>query len=296
LNVVTGGGATGSLVCSSPEVGFIDLTGGTVTGRKVAALAAARLVPVTLELGGKAPIVIFDDVPLDEAVAGALFAAFIGSGQTCVSGARFLVADRIHDAFVEAFGRRAAQLRVGAPEDPATDIGPVISATSKARCLAHVREAGQAGARLVCGGAEPALPERLRAGHFVAPTVFANVTPEMRLFREEVFGPVVSVTRFRDEPEAIALANDSEFALGAGVWTRDITRAHRLASAIRAGVLWINDHHKNDPRSVWGGFGESGYGKENGWDALKARMRKRSVIVRTAPLFDDWFAGGSRYG
>jgi acyl-CoA reductase-like NAD-dependent aldehyde dehydrogenase len=159
-----------------------------------------------------------------------------------------------------------------------------------------VREAGQAGARLVCGGAEPALPERLRAGHFVAPTVFANVTPEMRLFREEVFGPVVSVTRFRDEPEAIALANDSEFALGAGVWTRDITRAHRLASAIRAGVLWINDHHKNDPRSVWGGFGESGYGKENGWDALKARMRKRSVIVRTAPLFDDWFAGGSRYG
>ncbi len=296
VNVVTGGGATGALVCSAPEVAFIDLTGGTVTGRKVAAIAAARLVPTTLELGGKTPIVIFDDVPLDEAVAGALFAAFVASGQTCVSGTRFLVADGIHDAFVEEFGRRASLLRLGAPEDPATDMGPVISAASKARCLAHVRGAIDDGARLVCGGASPTMHETLRDGHFVAPTVFANVTRDMRLFREEVFGPVVSITRFSDEAEAIALANDSEFALGAGIWTGDVTRAHRMAGCVRAGVLWINDHHKNDPRSVWGGFGESGHGKENGWDALRARMRKRSVILRTAPNFDDWFAGGSRYG
>lgn len=296
INVVTGGGATGTLVCSAPEVAFIDLTGGTVTGRKVAAIAAARLVPTTLELGGKTPIVIFDDVPLDEAVAGALFAAFVASGQTCVSGTRFLVADGIHDAFVEAFSHRAMQLRLGAPEDPTTDMGPVISAASKARCLAHIRDALQDGARLVCGGGAPILHESLRDGHYVPPTVFAGVTPNMRLFREEVFGPVVSITRFHDEAEAVTLANDSEFALGAGIWTRDVTRAHRMASSVRAGVLWINDHHKNDPRSIWGGFGESGHGKENGWDALRARMRKRSVILRTAASFDDWFAGGSRYG
>lgn len=296
VNVVTGGGKTGAMVCSAPEVGFIDLTGGTATGRKVAAVAAARLIPTTLELGGKTPIVIFDDVPLDEAVAGALFAAFVASGQTCVSGTRFLVADGIHDAFVESFGRRAAMLRIGAPDDPATDMGPVISANSKARCFAHISDALADGARLICGGTVPEMPASLRDGHFVPATVFADVTPKMRLFREEVFGPVVSITRFYDEDEAVALANDSGFALGAGVWTRDVTRAHRLASIIRAGVLWVNDHHKNDPRSIWGGFGESGYGKENGWDALRARMRKRSVIIRTAPMFDDWFAGGSRYG
>lgn len=118
----------------------------------------------------------------------------------------------------------------------------------------------------------------------------------MRLFREEVFGPVVSVTPFRDEAEALALANESAFALGAAVWTRDIGRAHRLAAGIRAGVVWVNDHHRNDPRSIWGGFGESGYGKENGWAALKEHMRKRSIIIRTAPQFDDWFGGGTRYG
>jgi len=126
--------------------------------------------------------------------------------------------------------------------------------------------------------------------------VFADVNSQMRLFREEVFGPVVGITPYQDEAEAITLANDTSFALGAGIWTCDIKRAHRMAAALQAGVIWINDHHKNDPRSVWGGWGASGYGKENGWDALRSYMKKKSVVVRTNPTFDDWFAGGARYG
>jgi acyl-CoA reductase-like NAD-dependent aldehyde dehydrogenase len=146
------------------------------------------------------------------------------------------------------------------------------------------------------GGPPTGLPDGLSGGFYVRPTVFADVNPQMRLFREEVFGPVVGVTPFRDEAEAIALANDTPFALGAAIWCNDIKRAHRMAAALQAGVIWINDHHKNDPRSVWGGWGASGYGKENGWDALRSYTKKKSVVVRTNPAFDDWFAGGARYG
>lgn len=297
VNVVTGGGGTGALVCAADPVQRIDLTGGTATGKRVAAAAAERLVPCTLELGGKAPVVIAGDVDLEEAVAGAAFAAFVAAGQTCVSGTRFIVARPLYEAFVARLAERARAIRVGDPADPATEMGPVISAAARDRCLAHVAAAEAEGARLVAGGgAPPGLPPALAEGFYVAPTVLADVAPQHRLFREELFGPVVGVTPYGDEEEAVALANDTDFALGAAVWTRDVGRAHRLAGRIRAGVVWVNDHHKNDPRSVWGGWAASGYGKENGWDALKSYLRKRSVVVRTAPGFDDWFAGGTRYG
>ncbi|PMS36818.1 acyl-CoA reductase-like NAD-dependent aldehyde dehydrogenase [Trinickia symbiotica] len=296
VNVATGEGATGAALCAAPEVRRIDLTGGTATGRRVAAAAAERLVPCTLELGGKTPVVVFEDSDIEEAAAGAVFAAFIAAGQTCVSASRFLVQRSIYEKFIAAFAQRVRALRIGDPADLGTDVGPVISQTSFRQSQRFIALAKAEGARLVIGGEPLLLDAPLNAGNFVAPTIFADVSPSMELFREEVFGPVVAVTPFEDEADALRLANDSPYALGASIWTRDVSRANRVAGKIKAGMIWINDHHKNDPRSIWGGYGDSGYGYENGWDALKSYLIKRNVIVSTNTRFDDWFAGGGRYG
>lgn len=296
VNVVTGGAEAGAALVANPHVAHIDLTGGTQTGKIVARAAADRMVPCTLELGGKTPVVVFDSADLDEAVAGALFAGFVAAGQTCVSGSRFLVQRGVYDSFVEKLAARVGQLRQGDPAQVETDIGPVISGASRDRCMGFIERGKASGARLVAGGILPDLPEHLRGGYFVPPTVFADVAPDNELFRDEIFGPVVAVTPFESEEEAIALANAGPYALGASVWSRDILLAHRVVDRLKAGVVWINDHHKNDPRSIWGGSGESGYGHENGWDALKGYLLKGSVTVRTTEGFGDWFAGGNRYG
>ncbi|MBR9839329.1 MAG: aldehyde dehydrogenase family protein [Rhodobacteraceae bacterium] len=296
INVVTGGAEAGAALVANEHVSHIDLTGGTATGKIVAKAAAERMVPCTLELGGKTPVVVFDSADLDEAVAGALFAGFVAAGQTCVSGSRFLVQRGVYDAFVAKLSERVGALRQGDPAQVETDIGPVISAASRDRCMGVIDRAKETEARLVAGGVLPELPEHVAGGFFVPPTVFADVAPDNALFRDEIFGPVVSVTPFDTEDEAVALANDGAYALGASVWTRDILLAHRVVDRLKAGVVWINDHHKNDPRSIWGGSGESGYGHENGWDALKGYLIKGSVTVRTTEGFGDWFAGGNRYG
>ena len=296
LNIVPGSGSVvGSALCEAPRIAKIDLTGGTETGRIVATAAAQRLIPATMELGGKAPVIVFDDTPLDEAVAGAAFAGFIASGQTCVAGTRFLIQETIYDAFVEKLAKKVSGFRLGNPLDRSTEMGPVISRSQYDQTLDYVKSGQAEGARLVAGGKPAQMEGALAEGFFIEPTVFADVKPDNRIMREEIFGPVVCVLPFKDEADALRIANDHEFGLGASIWTRDIGRAHRVARGVQAGIVWINDHHKNDPASPWGGFGSSGYGKENGWNALHEYSKEQSVVVRLSPDFPDWYAGSDRY-
>ena len=296
INVVTGGPETGAELCAAEDIHYIDLTGGTATGRKVASLAGERLIRTTMELGGKTPIVVCEDADIEGAIAGTLFSAFVASGQTCVSGARFIVHDKIYDRFVQGLAARAEQITIGDPMDESTQMGPVISQKSKDRCLSMIAQAKADGAQMVAGDGPLGLTGDFTKGFYVRPTIFKDVEPHHELFLEEVFGPVVSITRFYDDDEAIELANTGTFGLGVSIWARDIARAHRLSLKVRGGVVWLNDHHRNDPRSVWGGVRDSGFGKENGWDALRAYLTKKSVIVRTAASYDDWFKGSGRYG
>ena len=296
VNVVTGGPGTGEALCAADDIHYIDLTGGTVTGRKVAAKAGDRLIRSTMELGGKTPIIICEDADLDGAIAGTLFAAFIASGQTCVSGARFIVHTSIYDRFTKALAKRADAIKIGDPMADSTQMGPVISKASKNRCISMIAQAKADGAVQIAGLCPPDLETPFDKGHYLRPTVFKDVKSNHGLFLNEVFGPVISVTPYKKEEEALRLANIGDFGLGLSIWSRDIARAHRLSLGVRGGIIWLNDHHRNDPRSIWGGVRDSGFGKENGWDALKSYMTKKSVIVRTAPGYDDWFAGSSRYG
>ena len=296
VNVVTGGPATGAALCAADDIHYIDLTGGTETGRKVASVAGQRLINSTLELGGKTPVVVCEDAEIDAAVAGVLFAAFVASGQTCVAGSRILVHSQIYDTFVQRLAARADQIKLGDPMEQTTQMGPVISQAALGRCHQFIATARAEGARQVAGAQALALTGEFANGYYIRPTIFADVHPDHQLFQDEVFGPVISITRFETDEQAVALANTGDFGLGVSIWSRDIARAHRLSRHIRGGIIWLNDHHRNDPRSVWGGVKDSGFGKENGWDALRGYLSKKSVVIRTEPGYDDWFAGSNRYG
>ena len=290
FNVVCGFGAdAGSALSGHRGIDRVDLTGGTKTGRVVAATAGGNLIPVTAELGGKAPVLIFDDIALEEAVAGAMFAAFIASGQTCVQGARLIVQDNIHDAVVKRLAERANAIRVGDPTQAATQLGSMVSEAQLKTVEKYVAMGKREGATLVAGGKRLTEGD-LAAGNYYAPTVFVDMTPDMTIARDEIFGPVVGVMKFHDEAEALELANDSVFGLAASVWTKDLARAHRVAKAVEAGIVWINDHHRIDPASPWGGFKQSGLGKENGIVAYEANTKLQSVIVNLSEQPFDWFA------
>jgi len=243
---------------------------------------------VSLELGGKAPNIVFADAPLEDAVAGALFGVFWTQGEICTAGSRILVQRPVFDAFAERFAARARSLRLGDPLDPATQTGPVVSRRQQERVLGYIEAGRQAGARLVAGGGPPSDPA-LAHGNYIEPTVFVDARPDMTIVQEEIFGPVAVILPFDEPEDAIRLANATPFGLTAGVWTRDVKLAHRMARSLRAGTVWVNMYNVVTSEAPFGGFKQSGWGRENGPYALEAFTEVKSVFVNLAEHSVDWF-------
>ncbi|GLB34022.1 putative aldehyde dehydrogenase family protein [Lyophyllum shimeji] len=308
LTVLPGLGPTvGKAIVGHRHVRKIDITASNQTGRAVGQAAGANLASFTAELGGKAPIVILDDADIASAVNGVAFASFVASGQTCVSGTRIIVQDTIYDTFVDAFVKKTDSIRqrMGDPMNPQSTMGPVISRHHLERIEKMIsRTNGKIlyGGERMCG-VSPLDGFDYMRGCFFSPTIIEGITSEDELWKEEIFGPVVVVRRFGGVEEGVALANDCKYGLGAGIWTSNLARAHRVAAEIQTGLCWINTHHRNDPSSPWGGMKESGIGRENGVEAFESYSQSKSTIVNTANLEemrnDDWFADSSeqrRYG
>jgi betaine-aldehyde dehydrogenase len=289
VNLVLGpGGRVGEALAASPDVDMVSLTGGLEAGRRILVAAAGNVKRVALELGGKSPNIVFADADFDAALDNALAGAFAHSGQVCSAGCRLIVEDSIHNRFVEELGRRAERIRVGPGLWERTETGALISAEHRAKVEGYIRSGIDQGARLVAGGGRPAEPD-LQAGFYLRPTVFADCTSDMTIIREEIFGPVVTVERFTTEEEAIRLGNDTTYGLSGAVWTSDPERAQRVASRLRHGTVWINDYNTYFPEAEWGGFKQSGIGRELGPTGLDEYREIKHVYENTKPAPGGWF-------
>ncbi len=279
VNIVTGPGLpTGSAITSHPDIDKVSFTGSTEVGRKImAASAASNLKRVSLELGGKSPNVIFADADLENAIRGAHWAGFSTSGQECTAGTRLFVEAQVYDQVLEGLKEQASHVRVGSGFTPKVHVGPIISEVQLTRVLGYIQAGREAGAEIVTGGER--LGGDLAVGYFVGPTIFAHQDDDLQIVREEIFGPVLAVTPFDDWDELVQRANDSNYGLAAGVWTRDISKAHRFAEAIHSGVVWVNTYGLYDAAAPFGGTKQSGFGREMGQDALDLYTQVKTVWV-----------------
>ncbi len=291
LNTVLGPGPTvGAELAESTDVDLISFTGGVETGKTIQRAASSNVKRVALELGGKNPHIIFDDADLDLAVDHALNGVFFHAGQICSAGARVMVQAAVHDRFVEALCARMAKIRLGNGLDEGTQMGPLISAQHRAKVERYVEIARGEGARLALGGARPADPA-LQQGFFLEPTLFLDCDARMRIVREEVFGPVITVERFDTEDQAVELANDTPYGLSAGFWTRDEVRINRVSGALRFGTVWVNDFNVYFAQAPWGGYKQSGTGRELGRAGLDEYLEIKHLYRNHKPEPLGWFGG-----
>lgn len=289
FNVITGGAEAGRALVDAPGVARVSFTGSPGVGREIAAAAGRRLVPVTLELGGKSPNIIFDDADVPKAIVGALAGIFGATGQTCVAGSRLLVQRGVYDQVVRGVSDRAAKIRMGDPTQPDTEMGTVANEPQFRRILQAIEGAKDSGARLVTGGGR-AVGGNLDAGYFVQPTVFADVSNRSELAQEEIFGPVLAIIPFDTEEEAIAMANDSRYGLAAGIWSSNISRVMRVSRELQAGSVWVNTYRAVAAQAPFGGFKESGIGRERGEAGLHEYLTTRNVMIDFSDAERDPFA------
>ncbi len=288
VNIVPGFGHTaGERLATHPGVAKIAFTGSTATGRRIVEYSASNLKRVQLELGGKGANIVFDDAVLPAAVNGSAFAIFHNQGQACIAGSRLLLHERIADEFTEKFLALARSIRLGDPLDPATEMGPLTSPMHRDRVLSYVKVAVDEGGEILCGGTAPDRDD-LAKGCYVEPTV-VRARPGDRVCQEEVFGPFVTITTFADDDEVVAIANGTDYGLGGGLWTQNLSRAHRVAAAMRSGMVWVNSYKRANPGSPFGGTGLSGYGREMGFEAMRDYTEAKSVWINVDAQIPPWY-------
>ena len=277
INIVTGpGGTVGESLAAHPGINMVSFTGSCETGKRILALASNTVKPVTLELGGKNPWIVLEDADIDAAVESAMPSCFGNTGMTCASTGRYYLHEKIHDEFVEKFVASAEKIVVGDPLDEKTTMGPVVSAEHRDRVESYIKSGIEEGARLILGGRRPTDPP-LDKGFYIMPTVFTGVTQNMKIAREEIFGPVACFLKFSSRDDVIGLANDTNYGLAAGIWSRDIPRAIRMANEIQAGTIWINGDIIGSPEYPWGGYKESGFGKELSISGLEEFTQRKAI-------------------